>query len=147
GLVLAKKYENEKNTDVLNAIAELYANFGTSDNNDFFINSEPKFTGYSKIGFIRQYSTFIKKIDIDDITYSGAELFKGIANKWVMSYAKKAIKDLATIYEDRAMSYSQKLKKLKSGKTTVEETQNLEKEIASSKAKQQKILEVYNGIR
>jgi aminopeptidase N len=152
GLVLAKQYENEKNSDVLYAIAELYANFGTAENNDFFIQSENKFTGYSKAGFIRQYLAFLKMQDNDALTFSGAELFKGMAdkdssNKWLVGYVKKAIKDLATIYENKALSDSLKLKKIKSEKGSVEEIQDREKKITVSQDKQQKIMEIYNSIR
>ena len=152
GLVLAKKYEDEKNSDVTFAIIELYANFGTAENNDFFIKSEGKFTSYSKVGFVRQYVAFLQKVDNDEITYSGAELLRRIANKessnkWVLAYTKKAIKDLAAIYDDRALLYSQKLKTLKSDKTTNEETQDLEKKIFIANAQQQKIMEIYNSIR
>ncbi len=149
GLVLAKRYENEKNTDVLSGIAELYANNGTVENNDFYVKSEDKFKGYSKITFIRQYYAFLKKTDNDEINYSGAQLFKSIAdkdnsNKWVVGYAKKGIKDLATLYEDKANLYSQMLK---ASKLSVEEMQNLEKKKTDAQNKQQKIMEVYGSIR
>jgi aminopeptidase N len=149
GLLLAKQYENEKNTDVLSSIAELYANNGTAANNDFYVQSEDKFKGYSKITFIRQYYAFLKNVDNDEMSYFGAQLFKSIAdkdnsNKWVVGYAKKGIKDLATLYEDKAKSYSQMLKV---GKLSTEEIQNLEKKKTDAQNKQQKIMEVHSSIR
>lgn len=152
GLTLAKQYENEKNTDVLYAIMELYANFGSAENNDFFVRSEDKFTSYSKIGFIKQYVVFLKKVDNDDLILSGAELLKGIAsddnsNKYVVGYAKKGITDLAMGYELRANSDSEKLKKLRSNKAPLAEIEDLEKKIESSKAKKQKVMEIYSSLK
>lgn len=152
GLELAELYENEKNTDVLYAIMELYANFGSFENNDFFIRSADKFTSYSKIGFIKQYVVFLKKSDNDELILSGAELLKGIANddssnKYVVGYAKKGITDLAMIYDARVSSDLEKLKKLKFNKSPIEEIQELEKRIESSKAKKQKLREIYSSLK
>lgn len=152
GLELAELYENEKNTDVLYAIMELYANFGSAENNDFFIRSENKFTSYSKIGFIKQYVVFLKKVDNDDLVFSGAELLKEIArddssNKYVVGYAKRGITDLAMIYEVRANSDSERLKKLRSNKAPAAEIEALEKIITSWKEKKQKVMEIYSSLK
>lgn len=152
GLTLAKQYENEKNIDVLYAIVELYANFGSAENNDFFVRSEDKFKSYSKIGFIKEYVVFLKKVDNDELVLSGAELLKGIvnddnSNKYVVGYAKRGITDLAMIYDARVAADSEKLKKLRSNKSPVEEIQEMEKKITSSKAKKQKVMEIYSSLK
>lgn len=113
GMKLAKQYENEKSVDVLFAIAEVYAKYGSDENNDFFVNSEKSFTGFEKIGFITQYGAFLRNVKNDDTVAKGAALLAGIANaegvsKWVAYYAKKSIKDLVTMYEDRGNATAQR---------------------------------------
>lgn len=152
GIKLAKQFENEKSSDVLFAIADLYANYGTDENNDFFIKSANKFSGFSKIGFVSLYGLFLKKTTKNETINSGIEVLKAIAEdenslKWVSLYAKKSIKDLEIIYEERVTENSQKLKILKEKNPTAPEIIVLEKLIESEKAQKQKIMEIYNGLK
>ncbi len=152
GMKFAKQYENEKSNDIYFAIANLYATYGTDDNNDFFIKSKDKFTGYSKIGFVSLYGLFLQKTTKDETINSGIAVLKVIAEdettlKWVTYYAKKSIKDLETMYDDRISSNSKKLKTLKEANSNSGETQALEKLIEIEKAEKQKIIEIYNGIK
>jgi aminopeptidase N len=151
-LLLAKQYEKEKSTDVLYTIADLYANYGSDENNDFFISAADKFNGFSKIGFVTQYGMFLKKIKNEEAIYSGAQLMESIAkdegtSKWVAYYAKKSIKDLATMYEDREYAASEKLKKLKETAPNTPETKELEGQIEKAKAQKQKIMGIYDGLK
>ncbi len=151
GLKLAKLYENEKSSDVLYAIAELYANYGSDDNNDFFLNSKDKFTGWSKISFVSQYALFLQKVTKDETINAGIEVLKGIAEdkntfKWIAYYAKKSIKEIEIMYDDKISSNSQKLKTLKEGAPDSVGTKELEKLIESQKEQKQKIQEIYEGI-
>lgn len=152
GLSLAKKYENEKSDDILFVIADIYASYGSDVNNDFFVRSESKVTGFAKIGFVSVYGLFLQKATKEETVTSGIQLLKGIAesqdgNKWVTYYAKKALKDLATMYEVRAEDNSKKLKTLKVKTPSAPEIGDLEKQIAFDKAQQQKIVTVYSEIK
>ena len=152
GLKFAKQYENEKSNDIFFAIANLYATYGSDDNNDFFVKSKDKFTGFTKIGFVSLYGLFLKKTIKDETVNSGVEVLKGIAEdentiKWITYYAKKSIKDLETMYDDRISFNSQKLKTLKEANPSIGGTQELEKLIESEKVEKQKIQDVYNGLK
>ncbi|MES2395909.1 MAG: M1 family aminopeptidase [Bacteroidota bacterium] len=152
GIKLAKQFENEKSNDVLFAIAELYANYGTDENNDFFVKSADKFAGFSKIGFVSLYGLYLKKITNNEIINSGVQVLKGIAEdenaiRWVAFYAKKSIKDLEIMYEERANENSLKLKTLKEKNPLAPEIKDLEKLIENEKAQKQKITEIYNGLK
>jgi len=152
GMRLAKQYENEKSSDILFIIANLYANYGADDNNDFFVKSADKFTGYSKIGFVSLYGLFLKKSMKDETIDSGVEVLKGIAEdegtiKWIAYYAKKTINDIATMYEERANDDTKKLKTIKEKNPNSIEIPGLEKQIESDKIRKQKIAEIYNGIK
>jgi len=99
GLLLAKQHENEKNKDVLTGIAEVYSHYGKAQNNEFYINSIDKITGYPKANFIRYYGLYLKKITDDNIVNKGIDTLKKViendgANKWAVSSAKKAIQEL-----------------------------------------------------
>ncbi|MGQ0828196.1 MAG: M1 family aminopeptidase [Bacteroidota bacterium] len=146
GLQLAKKYENEKNNDVLSAIAGLYSTYGSDENNDFFIKGEKKFLGFSKISFINEYASFLLKAKNDATINSGVEVLSTIAkdeglSKWISYYAKKSIHDLATMYDSRINSITQKLKEKNS------DVIELGKQLESDKAQKEKIMDVYNNIK
>jgi aminopeptidase N len=144
GIKLAKQYENEKNTDVLTAVAALYGRYGTDDNNDFFINSENKFRGFSKISFITEYASLLQRAKNDGTVNSGVLLLEKIAkdkeiSKWVAYYAKKSIADVVTMYEDRINLITQKLK--------TENSKELQDQLESAKAQKEKTKEIYEGIK
>jgi len=146
GLKLSQKYENEKNNDVLSAIAGLYSTYGSDENNDFFIKAEKKFQGFSKISFINDYTSFLLKTKNDTTINSGIIVLKNIVedeglSKWVTYYAKKSILDLATLYEERINSASQKIKEKNS------DTALLEAQIERAKAQKLNIMEIYNSIK
>ncbi len=152
GIKLAKQFENEKSNDVLFAIADLYASYGADENNDFFIKSSDKFSGFSKIGFVSLYGLFLKKTTQNETINSGIEVLKGIAEdvntiKWVAFYAKKSIKDLEIMYEERVNENSQKLKTLKEKNPAAPEINDLEKRIENEKAQKQKIMDIYNALK
>jgi aminopeptidase N len=152
GLSLAKQYESEKNNDVLYTIADIYSNYGSDENNAFFLNSAEKYVGFSKISFITQYQAFLKNAKKDETVNSGVNLFETITkdpatNKWVYYYAKKAINDLAMMYDERANVYSQKLKLITDGNPNAAGTKELQSQIENAKAQKQKILEIFATIK
>ncbi|MDQ3047390.1 MAG: hypothetical protein M3R27_07565 [Bacteroidota bacterium] len=151
GMALAKQYEKEKNNDVLYAIADLYANHGSDEQNQFFLDAAGKFNGFGKIGYIGQYGLFLKRVSKDETVNSGIKVLEGIAkdestSKWVAYYAKKNIKDVANAYEEKVSYNEQKIKTLKESNPNAP-TQELEKQIENDKAQKQRVLDVYNSIK
>jgi aminopeptidase N len=152
GMKIAKQYENEKSTEVLYSIASLYSKYGTDENNDFFLKSADRFTGFEKIGFITEYGSFLQRTKKEETVNAGVELLEGIAkdesiSKWIAYYAKKSIKDLITMYEDRESSATQKLKNLKEANPNAGGTQDLEATIESAKFQKEKLMKIYNGLK
>jgi aminopeptidase N len=98
GVVLAKKYENEKNKDVLVTIAEVYARYGTIDNHEYFLKSLNKLKSYSKARFINTYGTYIKKIsdkaELDKAITALKKIESDKTNKWAINSAKKVIEEI-----------------------------------------------------
>jgi aminopeptidase N len=152
GMKLAKQYENEKSVSVLYSIADLYSKYGSDENNDFFVNVEDKFTGFNKIGYITQYAVFLKRVKKDETVNSGVAIFEKMAkdegvSKWVAYYAKKSIKDLATMYEDRESMAAQKLKTIKEANPNAGGTQELQSQIDNARAEKEKLMAIYKGLK
>ncbi len=150
-MAVAKMYENEKNMDVLYAITDLYSANGSDENNDFFVKAASKFTGFNLIGYISQYSSFLKKDKKDETVNAGVEVFAGIAKdegtiKWVAYYAKKAVKEIADMYDDKIIFSSEKIKKLKEINPSAD-TRVLEADIESAKVQKEKVTKVYDSLK
>jgi len=150
-MVIAKPHENEKNIDVLYAITDLYLANGTDEQNDFFVNSVSKFTGFSLIGYVSQYAAFLKKDKKDETVNKGVEVLAGIARdttitKWVAYYAKKSVKEILTMYEDKIAFGNEKIKKLKEINPNAD-VHVLEGEIESAKVQKEKVGKVYDSIK
>lgn len=152
GMKLAKQYESEKSSEVLYAIADLYAKYGTDANSTFFETSGDQFTGFSKIGYITTYGAFLKKDKKDETVNKGVAILEAIAkdensSKWVAYYAKKSIKDLMTMYADRESVANTKLKNLKDTNPNAAGTQELQSQADNAKAQKEKLTAIYNGLK
>lgn len=148
GLRTAKLYENEKSVEVLYSVAGLYAKYGSDENNDFFIKTAGRFNGFEKIGFIVEYGSFLKRVKKDETVNSGVALLEAIAkdtniSKWVVFYAKKAIKDLIAMYEDRAGAISLKLKTEKEPGAL----KDLEMQQSAAVSQKERLQMIYNGLK
>ncbi len=150
-MVIAKPYEDEKNIDILYSIADLYAMNGTDEQNDFFVKNASKFTGFSLVGFVSQYAMFLKKDKKDQTVNKGVEILAGIASdseasKWVAYYAKKSVKEIVTMYDDKISSNTEKIKKLKEINPNAD-IHLLESEIESAKVQKEKVGKVFDTIK
>lgn len=150
-IVLAKQYENDTNEDVLFAVADLYSLSGLDENNEFFVKNVSKFSGYSMIGFISQYGAFLKKVKKDETVNKGVEVLATIASdkdvtKWVAYYAKKSIKEILNMYDDRITANTEKIKKLKDINPNAE-VRELEIQIESAKAQKEKVTKVFDTVK
>ncbi len=151
GMAIAKRYETEKSKDVLYAIASLYAKYGTDENNGFYLAAASQFTGFAIIGFVKEYTAFLKGDKSDESVNAGTNLFASIARdedgiKWVKYYAKKSIFDLMNLYEDQEHKLDEQVKKL-SSETTNPSKQELEKQLAKTKAEHTKLSELYGSLK
>jgi aminopeptidase N len=151
GMAIAKKYENEKSTDILFAIADLYANYGNDEHNAYFLSIKDKFTSFSRISFVTIYGLYLQRNLSNETIMSGAKLLKDIAEdsnetKWVTFYARKTVKDLITFYEVRIADNTQKLKSSKS-KLSADDTKEVEKQLENDQLIQQKLSTLFAEIK
>lgn len=150
GMKLAKQYVNEKSREILSAIANLYASYGTDENNDFFVKAKDKYHGFSQISFITEYTAFLKIVKKDETVNGGVDILVGIAKdpntiKWVSYYAKKSINELAMMYEDREKAATKQLDNLKAANINANTTE-LEFNIGTARDQKLKLTEIYNGL-
>jgi hypothetical protein len=115
---LAQQFEGEKNTDILQRIAEIYAKDGSDEHNEFFIQNRNKFSGYELIGFISEYGAFLRNSKKDETVNRGLDELVSIAksekaNQWNVYYAKKSIKEIEMMYDEKISIYTDRIKNLK----------------------------------
>jgi hypothetical protein len=151
GMKIAKQYENEKSTDILFAIADLYASYGSDENGDFFLKVADKFNGFEKIGYLSEYTAFLKRVKNDATVDSGIEVMVSIAkdaqtNKWVAYYSKKYIQEIGAMYDDRIVENTNKIRIAKQANPNAP-TQEFETKVDSAKRQKQKIDEVLSGLK
>jgi aminopeptidase N len=149
-LRLAKQFENETSQNVLINIAKVYSEYGTDENNEFFIRTEPKITGFSKIGFLSLYAGFLEHSK-DETINAGLPLLENNArngsNKWTKFYAQKAISDLANMYKEREDKLQKKLADMKSTNADPNLTRKQEEELQQAQAQRKKLNDLYNSIK
>lgn len=64
---LAAQFENEQSSTLTNTIAGIYAELGTTEQHAFFQKQLPKVGGFDKIGFIKTYMRFVKRLPYSEI--------------------------------------------------------------------------------
>ncbi len=151
GMKQAKQYENEKNKRILNTIADLYATYGTDDNNDFFVRIKDKYKGFSAIEYISLYVNFLKNVKKEETVNSGVAILTAMYNetgsiKWVQYYAKKSIYDLAMMYEDKEKKAAKQIDNLKAANINAVTTE-LEFQMGTAKDEKLKLMDVFNGLK
>ena len=64
---LAASFEDEQSSTMMNTIAGIYAELGTIEQHAFFQRQLPKVGGFDKIGFIKTYIRFVKRLPYTEI--------------------------------------------------------------------------------
>ncbi len=112
GLEYANAFQNEENTDVLFAVAEVYSVYGNRSNSDFFARLYPKSKGYEIMAFIDYYEDYLFLIDDIEIQKQGIEIFEKEAESdlawFIRYYAVSALVDLRDYYLIQVSFYSKK---------------------------------------
>ncbi len=148
-IILSKKFEDEKNIEVLLEIAEIYSANGTDINQPFFTKVAAKVKGWEEAIFINSYVNFLKRCS-DDTINSGIKIFETIAfdeaNKQMRYLGSKGIKDISQMYLDRENKISEELKKLKSQPNNLNKMQSLETQLTQAKRQREKLSDIYNSM-
>lgn len=82
----AKNLEKEKSSSVKSIIASLYADHGTKENHDFFLQTIPQTSGFAQYGLLNQYSTYLSRLDEKELSKSNAvyqSVVEGTTTWWM----------------------------------------------------------------
>ena len=143
----AKELENETADNMRYAIMDLYANFGSDENNNYFVKQKDYFTGFESFGYLNMYSSFLKRCN-DETVLSGVAIFKDFAksgsNAYVKFFAQKAMKAQISRYQDKEDEYTVKLDEIKKGSGDPTATQQLYDKAHATK---QKLQEIYDSTK
>lgn len=141
----AKKLENEDETEILLGVGEVYAQYGDDSNNDFFMKSKNKVSGFEQIPYVVIYGAFLKKCSDETISKGLAILdtiAKNDANNFVKYYAKNEINVLLTMYQDRETDLQGKIDDLKKSNPNDPKVTDLQKQLDAAKAQDAKIADM-----
>lgn len=149
GVASATQFENEKNMDILSAVMSIYSEYGSDENNDFFLKITDRFKGYYKIGFIIQYGDFLRgerKIGIinSGVSFLASMAMEPASPKWVNQYVKKVIKDIENSLEEKITKHAQQLK---ASGTINEEDKILQEEMDGYKKEKDNVTTIYKSLK
>ena len=146
---IAKQFESEKSMDMLLTVAQIYSQYGSDENNPFFVNLAPKMSGWDNVSFTMTYTDFLKHCN-DSTINSGILILENIAktenNKWIRYFGSKGIKDLAQMYADKEQKVTEQISRLKEAKSTSPELKTLEQQLAQIQSQKLKLTTLYNSM-
>jgi aminopeptidase N len=100
----AKPFETENGKDVIFAIAELYANYGSDDQIGFFRANIKNINGFEMVSFCSYYAKCAKRCNNSVSAILAAQDFESFAlagSKFTKFGAQKSLKDLLNVWEQR----------------------------------------------
>ena len=111
----AKKLEEEESGSILNAVGEIYAESGDSENLGFFENSWDKVDGFTVISFYENYIALVEQTDEMQINDSMHKL-KSVGidmarSPWQRFAATKAMNEMRNAYFEKANTEKDEEKK------------------------------------
>lgn len=109
---IAKKLESAREEDLSVGIATLYLKYGNDSCNNFFVNFAEYASGYTQITFVAQYGKFLQQSG-DTCVVRGIAVLQNIMkngdNRYSKYYAKSALENLLSTYQDRKGSLESKV--------------------------------------
>ena len=140
----------EKNIEILIAVAQIYSAHGNDENQQFFTSLSRKISGWGNVSFANLYTDFLKRCSDDTITV-GVKILEQIArnedNKWVRHFGQKGIQDLANMYSDRAKKISELITNLKGNTKSSADLKSLEQQLANAKNQEQKLMALSEALK
>jgi aminopeptidase N len=113
-LKIANSFENEKNQNIAAAVAEIYANEGDANYQDFFRKKLKSSTGINKYSLFYYYANFLTRMEkpmvLSGISDLAAEAQLGDSH-FMLGAGKGSLKRIAKIFEDKKKSLQSDLSK------------------------------------
>ncbi len=143
----ARKLEDADGMELLFGIASFYVEYGNDSCNNFFIKMADKLGGYEqKIPFLLMYGRFIQQCG-DTAVMRGIPVIGSMRSdesRYVKFYAKGALQNIQTIYQDRETDLTGKINDMKAKNVTGKELIDLQNKLDST-MQIEKLLNSYLG--
>ena len=143
----ARKLENGDGLELLFGIAAFYVENGNDSCNNFFVKLADKLGGYEqKIPYLLMYGRFIQQSS-DTAVLRGITVIgnmKNDENRYVKFYAKSALQNILSIYQDRDSDLTSKISDLKTKNASGSELSNLQSRLDST-TNIEKVINSYLG--
>jgi len=131
----AKQLENTDEQELLLGIAAIYVKYGNDSCNSFFIKIQDKFNGYEQVRYALLYGRFLQNCG-DSAVNRGIPVLGYIMkhgdNQYVKYYAKNALQNLLSMYQDREKDLTSQINDLKAKNTGGEQLNDLQKKLDSA---------------
>ncbi len=144
----AKSLENEKGKKLVFSVADIYANHGSDENAQFFVNAKSQFSGFEMLGFINVYGKFLKRCTKSETVIAGATEISKMAksgNQYVRYGALKILK--STLIENWKSKEEKLSSTIEKEKKEGKDVTALEKERTAAKDLRDKLTEIYNSVK
>jgi len=143
----AKALEEDENTNILGAVASVYAKHGEAEQNEFFIKVSEKMNGFEKYGFTTTYIKYLKKQNHKTVE-NGLPILKDVALNgkpwWVRMSGINALSDLETKYSNQIHVAETEIKEVEVGSEKEIELRDL---LDKDRALNKKIEEILNEVK
>jgi aminopeptidase N len=131
----ARKLENTEDKELLMGIASLYNDYGNDSCNNFFVKMNDYVSGYEQIPYVAIYGKFLQQCS-DTAVNRGipiiGNIMKNADNKYVKYYAKNALNNLLSTYQDRETDLNAKMSGLKAKNTPAAQQADLQAKLDST---------------
>jgi aminopeptidase N len=150
GFEMAKKFENETNLHIVEAVSRIYADLGSDKENEYFVNNYNRISGFEKYDFIEWYGKYLLGRS-DEVINIGVKLFERDArhnNVWFIKLnAVNKINQIIDMYSQRAQELKGKSDKQMQYQAAIiqkEKIQNLLSEIKKAETNQN-LIKIYKN--
>lgn len=149
GMELAKKYEDAESSSVNNAVAAIYAEYGTEKEHDFFLNTIKELNGMNKLGFLQQYSKYVVRLSDKEID-KAINVYKDVVETETVWFVKLSgynlLASVQNHYTKKSMELSALIESYQSeGKT--EQIPELEKQINFCRNQDSKVAKILSSLK
>lgn len=147
-LAKAQTLENEKGKKLVFAVADIYANYGSDENAQFFINAKSQFSGFELLGYNSVYGKFLKRCTKPETVIAGATDISKMAKSPNQYVRYGSLKVLKSVLIDNWQSKEDKLTSaIEKDKKEGKDVSALEAEKKFVKDLKDKLTEIYNSVK
>lgn len=140
-MTACKTLESEKNSDIILTIADIYKDAGTAEQNEFYVNSFKKLSGFTRYGLIQVYAMYLNRMS-DEVVNKGIPILEETARNekawWIRLSGIQALNGLAGNYERKEADLKSKIETAESTKDA-SQISKLKEELKKAEDQRKKI--------